>query len=157
MRNSRPANAMQVQRSGSRRKESKSVSLLVRLEWPQEKLMQGPSYRGLYLQSVPGDRTAPQSSGRPPVPQAGRRLARVIARKKKPIAKGSIAQAPVREANCPPERKPVQNPRITRFRGRSTVTPNPSIERTSTGRPHLAFISFWAKCALPVPAAHVKR
>ena len=37
------------------------------------------------------------------------------------------------------------------------MTPNPSIERTSTGRAHLAFISFWAKRALPVPAAHVKR
>ena len=38
-----------------------------------------------------------------------------------------------------------------------TVRPNPSIERTSTGRPHLALISFWAKCVPPVPAAHVKR
>ena len=38
-----------------------------------------------------------------------------------------------------------------------TETPNPSIERTSTGRPHLALISFWAKRALPVAAAHVKR
>ena len=37
------------------------------------------------------------------------------------------------------------------------ATPNPSIERTFTGRPHLALISFWAKRVLPVPAAHVKR
>ena len=37
------------------------------------------------------------------------------------------------------------------------LRPNHSIERTSTGRPHMAFISFWAMCVLPVPAAHVKR
>ena len=36
-------------------------------------------------------------------------------------------------------------------------TPNPSIERTSTGGPHLALISFWAKPAPPPRAAHVKR
>ena len=35
--------------------------------------------------------------------------------------------------------------------------PNPSIERTRNGRPHLAFISFWAKRVLPLRAAHVKR
>jgi hypothetical protein len=34
---------------------------------------------------------------------------------------------------------------------------NPSIERTRTGRPSLASISFWAKPALPARAAHVKR
>ena len=38
-----------------------------------------------------------------------------------------------------------------------SATPNPSIERTRTGRARQALISFWAKCALPVPAAHVKR
>ena len=37
------------------------------------------------------------------------------------------------------------------------VRSNHSIERTSTGRPRLALISFWAKRVLPVPAAHVKR
>ena len=37
------------------------------------------------------------------------------------------------------------------------MLPNPSIERTRNGRPSLAFISFWAKRVLPVPAAHVKR
>ncbi len=35
--------------------------------------------------------------------------------------------------------------------------PNPSIERTRNGRPHLAFISFWAKHVLPLRSAHVKR
>ena len=40
---------------------------------------------------------------------------------------------------------------------RSEEVPNHSIERTSTGGPHLALISFWAKCVPPVPAAHVKR
>ena len=35
--------------------------------------------------------------------------------------------------------------------------PNPSIERTRTGRPRMAFISFWAMRALPARAAHVKR
>ena len=34
---------------------------------------------------------------------------------------------------------------------------NPSIERTRSGRPHLAFISFWAKCVLPPRAAQRKR
>ena len=37
------------------------------------------------------------------------------------------------------------------------VRPNPSIERTRNGRAHLAFISFWAKRALPLRSAHVKR
>ena len=36
-------------------------------------------------------------------------------------------------------------------------TPNPSIERTRSGSAGLAFISFWAKPALPPRAAHVKR
>ena len=39
----------------------------------------------------------------------------------------------------------------------ATVTPNPSIERTRSGSAGLAFISFWAKPALPPRAAHVKR
>ena len=38
-----------------------------------------------------------------------------------------------------------------------TATPNPSIERTRSGNAGLAFISFWAKPALPERAAHVKR
>ena len=38
-----------------------------------------------------------------------------------------------------------------------TATPNPSIERTRSGGAGLAFISFWAKPALPPRAAHVKR
>ena len=36
-------------------------------------------------------------------------------------------------------------------------TPNPSIERTRSGSAGVAFISFWAKPALPPRAAHVKR
>ena len=36
-------------------------------------------------------------------------------------------------------------------------TPNPSIERTRTGRALQALISFWALRALPAQAAHVKR
>ena len=39
----------------------------------------------------------------------------------------------------------------------SRATPNPSIERTRSGSAGLAFISFWAKPALPPRAAHVKR
>ena len=39
----------------------------------------------------------------------------------------------------------------------STQPPNPSIERTRSGSAGLAFISFWAKPALPPLAAHVKR
>jgi len=39
----------------------------------------------------------------------------------------------------------------------STVPPNPSIERTRNGMAHLAFISFWAKRAMPSRSAHVKR
>ncbi len=35
--------------------------------------------------------------------------------------------------------------------------PNPSIERTRNGMAHLAFISFWAKRAMPLQSAHVKR
>ncbi len=35
--------------------------------------------------------------------------------------------------------------------------PNPSIERTRNGMAHLAFISFWAKRAMPPRSAHVKR
>ena len=42
------------------------------------------------------------------------------------------------------------------FRG-LRVRPNPSIERTRTGRPLQALILFWALRALPVQAAHVKR
>ena len=38
-----------------------------------------------------------------------------------------------------------------------TETPNPSIERTRSGSAGSAFISFWAKPALPPRAAHVKR
>ena len=40
---------------------------------------------------------------------------------------------------------------------RQTPVPNPSIERTRTGRPRMASISFWAMRALPARAAHVKR
>ena len=98
------------------------------------------------------------SPRRPPVPQAGGRLARVAARENKPITKGSIAQAPVREAHCSPERrsqyKTQESPAFVIVQ---RVTPNPSIERTSTGKPHLAYISFWAKCVPPVPAAHDNR
>ena len=43
------------------------------------------------------------------------------------------------------------------FRGATGVTPNPSIERTRTGRPLQALISFWALRVLPVQAAHLKR
>ena len=39
----------------------------------------------------------------------------------------------------------------------SHETPNPSVERTRTGRPLQALISFWALCVLPVRAAHLKR
>ena len=35
--------------------------------------------------------------------------------------------------------------------------PNPSIERTRNGMAHFAFISFWAKRAIPPRSAHVKR
>ena len=41
--------------------------------------------------------------------------------------------------------------------GPSRLRPNPSIERTRSGSAGLAFISFWAKPALPPRAAHVKR
>lgn len=34
---------------------------------------------------------------------------------------------------------------------------DPSIERTRDGMPRMALISFWAMCALPSRAAHVKR
>ena len=39
----------------------------------------------------------------------------------------------------------------------SNETPNPSVERTRTGRPLQALISFWAKRGMPLCAAHVKR
>ena len=39
----------------------------------------------------------------------------------------------------------------------NTVTPNPSIERTRTGKARQALIEFWALRALPARAAHVKR
>jgi hypothetical protein len=32
-------------------------------------------------------------------------------------------------------------------------TPNPSFKRTHSGKPALAFISFWAKAGLPTRAA----
>ena len=35
--------------------------------------------------------------------------------------------------------------------------PNPSVERTRSGRPRLASISFWAKRNLPLRSAHLKR
>ena len=35
--------------------------------------------------------------------------------------------------------------------------PNPSFELTRSGRPALAFISFWAKASLPPRAAQLKR
>ena len=38
-----------------------------------------------------------------------------------------------------------------------TVTPNPSFKRTRSGGAGLAFISFWAKPALPPRAAQFKR
>ena len=34
---------------------------------------------------------------------------------------------------------------------------NPSVKRTGTGKPSLAFISFWAKAVLPAPAAYLER
>jgi hypothetical protein len=37
------------------------------------------------------------------------------------------------------------------------MRPNPSFERTRSGRPALAFISFWAKAGLPPRAAQLKR
>jgi hypothetical protein len=37
------------------------------------------------------------------------------------------------------------------------MLPNPSFERTFTGVPRLAFISFWAKRVTPAPAAQLKR
>jgi len=37
------------------------------------------------------------------------------------------------------------------------LRPNPSIERTRNGMAHLAVISFWAKRAMPLRAAHVER
>ena len=43
------------------------------------------------------------------------------------------------------------------IRSATLATPNPSIERTRTGRQLQAFISFWALRRLPVRAAHVKR
>ena len=41
--------------------------------------------------------------------------------------------------------------------GSLRVRPNPSVKRTGAGRPSLAFISFWAKAALPAPAAYLER
>lgn len=38
-----------------------------------------------------------------------------------------------------------------------TETPNPSLERTRSGMPHLASMSFWAKRVLPLRAAQLKR
>ena len=43
------------------------------------------------------------------------------------------------------------------IRSATLATPNPSIERTRTGRRLQAFISFWALRHLPARAAHVKR
>ena len=40
---------------------------------------------------------------------------------------------------------------------RRTPAPNPSFERTRSGRPRTAFISFWAMRVLPARAAQVKR
>ena len=37
------------------------------------------------------------------------------------------------------------------------VRPNPVFKRTRIGMPHLALISFWAKCVLPLRAAYNKR
>ena len=37
------------------------------------------------------------------------------------------------------------------------MRPNPSFERTHTGKRQLAFISFWANRRLPVRAAQLKR
>jgi len=37
------------------------------------------------------------------------------------------------------------------------LTPNPSVKRTRTGKPRMAFISFWAIRGLPVRAAYLKR
>ena len=42
-------------------------------------------------------------------------------------------------------------------RSATRATPNPFIERTRTGRPLQAFISFWALRYPPARAAHVKR
>jgi hypothetical protein len=35
--------------------------------------------------------------------------------------------------------------------------PNHSVKRTRNGMPSLAFISFWAKAAMPLRAAYLKR
>ena len=35
--------------------------------------------------------------------------------------------------------------------------PNPSVKRTRSGKPALAFISFWPKAVLPPRAAYLKR
>ena len=95
---------------------------------------------------------------RTPVPQAGGRLTRVAAWKNEPITKGSIAQGLVREAHCSPKRRSqCKTQELPAFVVAQRVTPNPSIERTSTARPRLALISFWAKPAPPPRAAHVKR
>jgi hypothetical protein len=37
------------------------------------------------------------------------------------------------------------------------VTPNPSVERTSTSMARPSFTSFFAKRAMLVPASHLKR
>ena len=95
---------------------------------------------------------------RPPVPQAGGRLTRVATWKNEPITKGSIAQGLVREAHCSLERRSqCKTQELPAFVVAQRVTPNPSIERTSTGMALQTLISFWALRALPVPAAHVKR
>jgi hypothetical protein len=41
--------------------------------------------------------------------------------------------------------------------GVSPVRPNHSVKRTRNGMPSLAFISFWAKAAMPLRAAYLKR
>ena len=41
------------------------------------------------------------------------------------------------------------------FRVLCKAPPNPSFQRTHSGRPALAFISFWAKASLPPRAAQL--
>ena len=150
--------AKQTPRSEIRRKEEYPAHYWAARSEPHEKLMQGGICRNLHSQNHGASKDCTPSPFRPPVPQAGGRLTRVAACENKPTTKGSIAQAPVREAHCSPKRrsqcKPQESPAFVVVQ---RVTPNPSIERTSTGRPHLALISFWAKRVPPVPAAHVKR
>jgi len=48
-------------------------------------------------------------------------------------------------------------PRLLRLHRGGLPRANPSFEPTRSGRPVLAFISFWAKTVLPPRAAQLKR